>query len=807
LVDLVMTIIVGIDTEYVREGENGDELPDEIPGNYVLSYQAWILDTETGKQDGAIIHTCGPDKRFRLSFTGFLSRALHASLKAGVIDEIPERIIVAVHFARADICGFADWTKFKRQIDAVRGTYATTKKPMVRHLRINNRPQRISITLIDTMLLAPAGQRSLSALGDMLGVAKIDLPDGVVERMDLFRDTDPVLFGRYALRDAEITALWFEKVLQFFDEDLGIYGSRVPATLGAAGVRMFKQNAGGGSAVNRLLGMERIKNGKNWVRVPVPTIADHYSFFADCYHGARNEAYTAGYSDVGDIIDVDLAGAYTTAMAGIRTPAWEATVATTDIAVLANVSALSVARVQFQFPKGTRFPSLPVRAGERGLVYPLSGMSYCTGAELVVALEQGADVTVEHGVFVPFADDVRPYANFTKTINGIRTAHPKGNLFERMAKEIGNSLYGKTAQGVETMKARSDKVQGRRVFSTETGGMMTLPPSAISQPLLAAFTTGLVRAVLSEAISRLPDDRVVYSATTDGFLTNAGPGEIDLSGPACTLFAELRRTVSNDPNIIEVKHRVGQVIVTKTRGTITTRPANENDPGQPVLARAGQRLGTQYADPWVECRAWENEVKTRTFDTVSSHQQFIPLRRQWLYDTDLIALMRTCRMNLCYDLKRRPQNVRDVGSIIAFETVPWADINEFSEYRDALDQWRTDKRRVLKTALDWQEFVTWKDAQPGRRLAGVRGGRPRIVTLFMRAYARGELGLPGKDYTAAAAFVTMAGWPTTADNIKDAKRRGPLHFNAIEEFDPTELEFVAKVSQRWPGSRLCELLK
>ena len=143
-----MTIIVGIDTEYVRGSEKGDELPDAFPNNHVLSYQAWVLDTETGKQDGAVIHTEGSGKRFRLSFTGFLSRALHAALKAGVIDEIPERIIVAAHFARADMCGFADWTKFKRQIDAVRGTYATTKKPIVRHLRINNRPRKVSITIL-----------------------------------------------------------------------------------------------------------------------------------------------------------------------------------------------------------------------------------------------------------------------------------------------------------------------------------------------------------------------------------------------------------------------------------------------------------------------------------------------------------------------------------------------------------------------------------------------------------------------------------------------------------------------------------
>jgi hypothetical protein len=801
-----VTIIVGIDTEYVRETENDQELPEGLPGNHVLSYQAWILDTETGAQDGAVIHTTGVGARHRLSFTGFLSRALHAALKAGIITEIPERIIVAAHFTRADTCGFADWPKFKGQISAVRGTYATTKKPLVRRLRINNRPRKISITMLDTMLLAPAGQQSLSALGNLLGVAKIHLPNGMIERMDILRETDPELFDRYALRDAEIAALWVDKVLGFFRKALGIDGNRRPATLGAAGVRRFKQQFGKGE-LDKLLGYEVIKNGSGRSRVPLPVIADHFAFFADSYHGARNEAYTAGYSAVGEIIDIDLAGAYTTAMAGIRTPDWHGIVVTKDITVLANVAALSIARVRFDFPKDTRFPSLPVRAGSRGLIYPLMGTSYCTGAELVVALGQGADIIVEHGIYVPYADEERPFAMFTTNINDIRAAHTKGGIFERMAKEIGNSLYGKIAQGVETMKARSDKNHGRRVFDTEIGGMTTLPPSAITQPMLAAFTTGFVRAVLSEIIARLPDSRTVYTATTDGFLSDARLAEIDLSGPATKVFAELRSHVSDSPNVIEVKHRIGQVIVTKTRGTISTRPFDPVLPGNPVLARAGQRLEKRYSDPWEECRAWEDLMKVRTFDTEGSHRQFIPLRSQWLKDADLVTFERSSRINLCFDLKRRPRNVRDNGGIIAFDTDPWETVEEFTRARDALDRWRSDHRRVLKTARDWQDFTDWHTARPGRRAAGVRGTRPRLATLFMRAYARGELGLPGKEYAEAATFVSAMGWKTTIENIKDAKRRGRLELHCIDKFTQEECEFVKAVLARWPHSRMHDLLE
>ena len=48
---------------------------------------------------------------------------------------------------------------------------------------------------------------------------------------------------------------------------------------------------------------------------------------------------------------------------------------------------------------------------------------------------------------------------------------------------------------------------------------------------------------------------------------------------------------------------------------------------------------------------------------------------------------------------------------------------------------------------------------------------------------------------------------TTADNIKDAKRRGPLDLKFIDEFDAVELEFAALVSVCWPQSKLKDLLK
>ena len=81
----------------------------------------------------------------------------------------------------------------------MRKTYATTEIPLQLRLASNEGPVRCSAVIVDTMLLAPAGT-SLEKLGKLLGVPKIDLPDGYSkDRMDLFLRDHPELFEKYAL--------------------------------------------------------------------------------------------------------------------------------------------------------------------------------------------------------------------------------------------------------------------------------------------------------------------------------------------------------------------------------------------------------------------------------------------------------------------------------------------------------------------------------------------------------------------------------------------------------------------------------
>ena len=308
------------------------------------------------------------------------------------------------------------------------------------------------------------------------------------------QEEDPNLFRRYAIQDAKIAAKWFQFWTRFQRQTLGIIPRKIKPTLASAAVAKFEQICKAeGYDILSLLGKDRNGRSTHWKN----SVSDINGFAASCYHGGRNEAYSCGFSQEGEIYDIDLAGAYTTSMAVFRNPDWDRVEFTTDLKKLATLDNMTIARVRFSFPKDTRFPCLPVRAREYGLLFPLEGVSYTTGPELIVAREMGAKIEVEHGFTIPWADNHRPFVKYTREINRIRTKY-KGTVTDRLAKECGNSLYGKLAQGVSGLAdcSRDEERRSRNIFKSRTGEYEPLPPSKITQPVLAAYTTGLVRAVV-----------------------------------------------------------------------------------------------------------------------------------------------------------------------------------------------------------------------------------------------------------------------------------------------------------------------
>lgn len=160
---------------------------------------------------------------------------------------------------------------------------------------------------------------------------------------------------------------------------------------------------------------------------------------------------------------------------------------------------LGVAQVEFTFPKSVRFPTLPVRT-ENGLVFPRRGTSDCAAPEIALALSLGAKLTIRHGVIIP-TDLSKPIFNgFIGYCINKRKSYPKGSLRNLFWKELSNSSYGKTAQGLRE----------KRVYDLRDRDTKPLPPSKITNPFFAAYITSFVRATLGEIINALPAEVCVF---------------------------------------------------------------------------------------------------------------------------------------------------------------------------------------------------------------------------------------------------------------------------------------------------------
>ena len=321
--------------------------------NAVLSYQVFYFHPATGKYNGGYYITGGPGRRNRHALPSLISRTVRGALRDGVDiygdwkasgakaqAEGPRRktskprnlrIAIAAHFTRADLATFSDFRSLKKSFDHVRGTFASVKRPTVREIRMPNGARvKATLTLFDTRLLAPAGAGKLKDLGNLLGLPKLNVPDVVdengktvpgIERMDLVYVRHPVEFEAYAIRDAEVSIAYMCRVAEFAGR----------------------------------WGLKKVK----------PTVASIAT------SRLRNDAFVHGIftaTPERPFVDYDLKGCYTTAMAPFSTLDWVSIEHTKEVSRLAVLEDPSVAKVDFEFPEGARFPCLPVNTGDGGLV-------------------------------------------------------------------------------------------------------------------------------------------------------------------------------------------------------------------------------------------------------------------------------------------------------------------------------------------------------------------------------------------------------------------------------------------------------
>ncbi|WP_410406337.1 hypothetical protein [Escherichia coli] len=782
-----LTLHIGFDTEYVFNPETRQ--------NDILSYQSYVvLPDNTGISN--IIYPPDSQKKSRLSFKEFLCQTITPLLETGVITKWPGIINIYAHFIRADIASFANfWSDYKILLKGIRGTVSSFKnrygidfdeqqerRVKTEQIMFDKRtspPRCSNVAFIDTLLITPGGM-GLAECGELLGLPKLTIPAPYsITNMREYLLGDRAGFEAYALRDAEIAVRYALQVRNFCARELMI--DRVPATIGAMAVSRFTKTLKENNISPEVCLGTHIKTRELWLTekqafrtiknpASVPSRELFETFPINCYHGGRNECFMMGVTPSDHWYDYDLAGAYTTGLLDILTPDYG------NIRLSKNPDdycghVMGFALVTFRFPESVPCPSLPVRTDQYGLFFPLSGESWATAPEIELALSLGAEMTIHNGIIVPWICDTSPHNSestsvflpFVQQVRENRNRHIKGSLEEKFWKEIGNSLYGKLAQGLRAKTA----------FDTARGVNRSLPPSSVTQPFFAAHVTGFIRAVVGELMNALPSDSSVVSVTTDGFLTNCPLDKINMSGPLSSRFQSLCDIVDPGSSMLTCKHEVSQLIAMKTRGQLTYRAIQ----GKPVVhARAGVKPPadiprSDYNDYMVDL--YLNRLPGQTL----SRSTLISTREMWLSESDLVSREQDIRLNLEFDFKRQPvQPAMNEGHLLMFSR-PWDNMEEALQQRSLFDDWR--QTHTLKTLADWDDwcdFLYCRTVFSDMKLkVGSKRSDDILARLFLRALTQCQWGLMLKDKKSysckeVAEWLTSEGYSVTVTDVKNAVR-------------------------------------
>lgn len=716
-------LIIGFDTEYQsREAVGPIKSDAQDAKNEILSYQFCIKlafkdPLKESLQCSGIIIPDGNDQRWLLC--DFVAAAIGTLIKEFPGIQVPSDIYLVGHFTRADLPMFHEFRdEAKRSLNNVRNTFVSIENyvPMTIEDMDGNKIEEFKIRLRDTILLAPASAKKLADIGDMLGMEKIELhPDRQAERqikenMKQFRAENWPLFREYAIRDAEICTVYAERVIRQHDALFGQF--KMPLTLTSFGSKLVISDwESQGWQPDEVLGKEAKqqsrfsrKKGYTVKKTVHPYLDDvHFEldFVTETYHGGRNEQFLFGICDEHVWRDHDLSSAYTTAMSLIGKPMWDQMHRVDSIDDI-DMLDLAYLTVDFEFPDTVRYPTLPVRS-PNGIIFPRKGRSYCAAPEVVLAKQLGAQLTLRRSIKVPVEPDVGVFSRFITDCIAKRDVFDKGTFENLFWKEVGNSTYGKTAQGL----------RGKRVYDLRDDDMVELPESTLTQPFFASFITSYTRSVLGEILNRFPDSVQVFSVTTDGFLSHASDSEITTAtgGPLFQSFRQARSKLVRKDNPLEVKHTIKQPLGWRTRGSATLK-LGDGTKANIVLQKGGIKSRFDLSDEEENARVVEMFFNRAPGET-QHYTSGVGLKDTIQYGSDFVYRSITKRLSMEFDWKRRPVDPCDrtvqfdgqTYTHLSFQSQPLESLEEFLRVRDAWEKWDKKPSRLLKSVPDLTAFL------------------------------------------------------------------------------------------------------
>lgn len=710
-------------------------------------------------------------------------------------------ITIICHTGKADISVFRR-SKYDidilRKLGEIQGGWMTTEYVYFTAANDNNRNYYwiVNLCVRDTLGLTPADNKSLKALGKVIGRPKITLPDEAIEHMSAFAVSNPLEYYRYAMNDADIVVSFCSELFQC--------NHAVPMTLSSAAASSMYGSIKKYFSITKKADFDRIYRGLEMLDegllpskdecmkflkatryVPIRDNPDAKlvsEYFEEAYTGGFNASFYIGWITE-HTTDFDLQNAYPTAMANIIDIDWNEHVRDLPrdylrLQDLINPLVPAVAVGDFDFPDECYCPCIPVPVKGGMKIYPRHGKNiYMSGPDMYLALKLGAKIRIFRGFTCQMLEkDGKPSQCLAYAVTNLvqdrmlaKKLYKENPLVEKSLKTMVNSCYGKTAQNVSPKTRYNARIMGR----------VDAEPSTVTSPYHATYTTALVRCMLIACINQLHDMGYhVYSVTTDGFITDA-PTEV-VRGLDAYGFAGIfqngryilnQTTTDCDANQVwEPKHFNDTFLNITTRGNVAV-----NDKG--VLAHNSYTTG-EIKDSRADRDAYIIAVLTRVGRLRCSTKVWTEFSEivERKHDFHVSETIRQLSMN--FDYKRCPivetavdtpvhydsADGQSVDTVIAeFDTRPFDDAEEFLNYRNTMStedcvKVTSDLERVkIKSTVEVKGYI-------GRDL------HRKILLSILMGYRSGIYSIPVLDNLKQSEVVdTVNRWGISTITLNDWK--------------------------------------
>ena len=487
-------------------------------------------------------------------------------------------LILLAHYGSAEIGTIQDFNNVLFQDQTVLisyGKYATYKE------LLNSQFKKVRI--LDTMNIE---KTSLWDIGESLGIPKINFKEEIFKALPELKaaEAQPIeMFGEllqnektrpicidYGLRDAEICLKFYLSIVNRIYKLTGkiFLKETLPSYSETLFIEEGKKTFGGKKELMAKLGYypvvdktkPRINNKYQYTWEIHPDFT-HYGTLA--FSGGRNQTYFSGIIKI-PTADYDLIGAYSIGLRLIKT---------LKIKKIGN----AIANIQYDYYNLKDFLRListmnfeeyiTLQGVIQGTItlkddIPIAPMmSEINGSLAEIGVFDGTAHILEFVIFLKFypekinwsktnikgififqTENEYLFRNFIERNNEERKKYEKGDINNDIHKLMGNSIYGKLAQGLNPTPIKNFK----------TGIKEVKPPSKISNPLLAAYITALIRWLIyaaAEFIFKLKKPNLIpVNEITDGIL---------LGQPSKTITKEIINSFNNIPLCQKIREILG----------------------------------------------------------------------------------------------------------------------------------------------------------------------------------------------------------------------------------------------------------